>query len=65
MKKLIELAAWRQQRFEDPKPSIRSCQLWAQNGDIPAIKRGKKWFIDLNREAAMTGNPLIDQFMQA
>lgn len=65
MQKLIDLATWRELRFLDPKPSLRSCQNWAQNGDIPAIKRGRKWFVDLDREIATTGNLLVDQFIEA
>ena len=60
--KLLELAAWREQRFADPKPKKRTCQLWAQNGVIPAVKRGGLWFVDLDKEYRLTGNPLIDQF---
>jgi len=65
MQKLIDLATWRDKRFVDPKPSIRSCQFWAANGYIPAVKRGRKWFVDLNKEESMTGNELVDQFLEA
>jgi len=63
MGQLLSLEAWREQRFADPKPKKRTCQLWAQNGEIPAVKRGKLWFIDLEKESKLTGNPLIDQFV--
>jgi hypothetical protein len=62
MGKLLELKAWREERFADPKPKIRTCQNWCQNGEVPAVKRGKIWFIDLDKELKLTGNPLIDQF---
>ena len=62
MGQLLQLEAWRKKRFAEPLPSIRSCQQWAANGDIPAVKRGRSWFVDLEKEKRLTGNPLIDQF---
>jgi hypothetical protein len=64
MNKLMTLENWRNERFTEPRPSLRSCQFWAQKGEIPAIKRGKRWFIDLDRELRMTGNQLVDQFLE-
>jgi hypothetical protein len=60
-RKLLELKAWREKRFYEPKPSLRTCQNWAANGDIPAVKRGSLWYIDIDLEYKLTGNPLIDQ----
>ena len=61
--KLIELKAWRDLRFVDPKPSLRTIQDWAKRGDIPAVKKGKNWFVDLYKGACQTANPLLDQFL--
>jgi hypothetical protein len=61
--KLKELKAWRDERFAEPKPPMRTVQRWAMRGDIPAVKRGKTWFVDLYKEALQSGNPLIDQFL--
>jgi len=63
MGQLLELRAWIDKRFADPKPKLRTCQSWAQNGVIPAVKRGQLWFVDVDKEAKLTGSPLIDQFV--
>lgn len=66
MNKLMDLSEWREKRFTgDKKPSLRTCQNWAANGDIPAIKIGRLWFVDIDQQARQTGNPLIDQFLAA
>ncbi|WP_413540182.1 DNA-binding protein [Marinobacter sp. BSs20148] len=54
------LAEWRIRRFAGSPPPLRTCQHWPSMGEIPAVKRGKKWFVDIEAEAQQTGNPLVD-----
>ncbi|MCL1485179.1 DNA-binding protein (plasmid) [Marinobacter sp. M3C] len=63
MGKLMELAEWRTRRFAGNPPPLRTCQHWAAMGEIPAVKRGKKWFVDLDKEAQQTGNSLVDDIL--
>ncbi|MDG5498921.1 excisionase [Marinobacter sp. BGYM27] len=62
MGKLMELSEWREKRFSSPPP-LRTCQHWAAVGEIPAVKRGKKWFVDVEQEEKQTGNPLVDDIL--
>lgn len=63
MGKLMELSEWRIKRFAGTLPPLRTCQHWAAMGEIPAVKRGKKWFVDLEAEAKHTGNPIVDEIL--
>ena len=63
MGKLMELSEWRIRRFAGSPPPLRTCQHWAAMGEIPAVKRGKKWFVDIDAEAQQTGNPLVDDIL--
>ena len=58
--RLLALSEWRLRRFEEPRPCQKTCNNWCNNGDIPAVRRGYLWFIDLDEEEKMTGNDLAD-----
>lgn len=61
--KLKRLDAWRQERFSDPLPPMRTCQDWAATGQIPAVKRGNVWYVDIEREAKQTGMDQLDEIL--
>ena len=61
--KLKRLDAWRQERFTDPLPPMRTCQDWAANGQIPAVKRGNTWYVDIDREVKQTGMDQLDEIL--
>lgn len=63
--RLMALNEWRQRRFVEPRPSARTCQNWCVKGDIPAIRRGKLWFIDIDQELNQSGNELADAVLKA
>jgi len=65
--KLIKLMAWRKKRFGEGKegPSERTVRNWANNGEIPAVRRGGLWFIAEDAELELTGNPLVDDILRA
>jgi|AntDeeMinimDraft_6_1070357.scaffolds.fasta_scaffold09474_2 hypothetical protein len=61
--KLMKLDAWRRARFAEPLPPMRTCQDWAATGAIPAVKRGKTWFVDIEREARQSGLDQLDEIL--
>ena len=61
--KLMKLDAWRRERFTEPRPPLRTCQDWAATGQIPAVKRGHTWYVDIDREAKQTGNDQLDEIL--
>lgn len=63
--KLISLSQWRKIRFVEPRPSKKTCTNWCNNGDIPAVRRGGMWFVNLEEEEIMTGNDLADSVLKA
>ena len=62
--RLMALREWRMRRFVEPRPSERSCQNWCKNGDIPAVRRGKLWFVDIDQELNQSGNELADAVLK-
>lgn len=64
MAKLKPLETWRNDTFDEPRPTLRACQKWAKQGHIiGARKVGYLWFVDPEKYNAATGNPLIDRVM--
>ncbi|SFM72527.1 DNA-binding protein [Marinobacter pelagius] len=64
MAKLIPLEEWRKQTFAEPRPSMRVCYKWANEGHIVgARKYGGMWFVDPDKEKQTTGNPLVDKVL--
>lgn len=61
--RLMRLDAWRKERFVDPLPPLRTCQDWAAQGEIPAVKRGGTWWVDIEREAKQTGVDQLDEIL--
>lgn len=66
MAKLVPLEEWRKSTFAEPRPSIRTCQKWAKEGHLPGARKfGALWFVDEKSVQTSTGNPLVDQVLQA
>lgn len=61
--RLMKLDYWRRERFVEPLPPLRTCQHWAANGAIPAVKRGSTWYVDIEQEDKQTGNDLLDEIL--
>ena len=61
--KLLALPEWRKERFLPPRPTLRTCRNWCVNGDVPAVRRGGLWFIDIEQEENQTGNDLVDSVL--
>lgn len=57
--KLMPLEAWRQKQFTSP-PCRETVRRWAANGDIPAIKIGKSWFVKVDELPAMENDHELD-----
>ena len=45
----------------EDKPTERTVRNWIVRGDIPGVKIGGKWYIDLDQET--TGNELADTIL--
>lgn len=63
--KLLALNEWRLRRFEEPRPSRKTCNNWCNRGEIPAVRRGGLWFVDVDQEKNMSGNDLVDEVLKA
>ena len=61
--RLMRLDYWREKRFTTPLPPLRTCQHWAASGAIPAVKRGKTWYVDIERESTQTGIDQLDEIL--
>lgn len=61
----MALNEWRKRRFVEPRPCERTCQNWCANGDVPAVRRGRLWFIDIDQEMKQSGNELADSVLKA
>lgn len=61
-RKLVSINDWISSRFETP-PSLRTVRRWCDNGDIPAKKIGKRWFIEANKELQQESPPSVDELV--
>lgn len=62
-KRLIRLDEYHANRFEGEGLSIITLRRLCRQGELPAQKIGRQWFIDLDLEERMTGNPLVDSVL--
>jgi hypothetical protein len=64
MPKLMKLAEWRNAIFIAPRPSLRTCQKWCEQGLIVGSRKyGHLWFVDVDLYNQSTGNPLVDSIL--
>lgn len=63
--KLMSLQQWRLERFEGTPPSQSTIKRWAMNGDIPAKKIGRHWYVMLQEEMTTTGDELVDSVLRS
>lgn len=47
----------------DSAPSERQVIKLVREGELPGFKQGKFYYIDIDKEEKMTGNPLVDQIL--
>jgi len=62
--RLMSLQQWRRERFAGRIPSENTVKRWAKNGDIPAKKIGKTWFVLVQEEIGTTGDELVDRILK-
>lgn len=48
----------------DSRPSERQIIKLIREGDIPGIKQGKFYYVDINKEEKLTGDLLVDAILQ-
>lgn len=62
--KLMSLSEWAEKRFTPAsRPTNRTLTELCCNGDLPARKVGRKWFIDIEADSLTTGNDLADMVL--
>lgn len=65
MMRLMKLSEYRETRFpKGSRPSPITLRRWCQNGDIPYVRRGNLYYVDLDAEEKQTGNALVDQVLR-
>ena len=60
--KLVTLNEWLAARFKTPPP-LRTARRWCENGEIPAKKIGKCWFVDASKELQQTNSKSVDELV--
>ena len=50
---------------ENSRPSKRQIIKLICEGELPGIKRGKFYYIDIEKENNQTGDPLVDSVLRA
>jgi len=59
--KLMGVKEYRNTRYTaDSRPSEKQIIKLIREGDLPGIKQGKLYYIDIEKEETLTGNPLVD-----
>ena len=63
--KLMSVKEYRSFRYtENSRPSERQIIRLIREGDIPGIKQGKFYYVDIDKEGKLTGDPLVDAVLQ-
>jgi len=63
---LMSLPEYIKARFvEGSQPDVRTVRNWVENDDIPGLRYGKLYFINVTSECWATGNPLMDKVLAA
>ena len=62
----IPLSEWKQKNYPCKRPTLRTCQNWANDGLIVgAVKVGGLWFVDESIEKQAAGNDRIARILAA
>ncbi len=63
--KLMGIKEYRNIRYtEGSRPSVRQIIKLIREGDLPGLRQGKFYYIDIHKEAKLTGNALVDLVLQ-
>jgi hypothetical protein len=61
---LMTLKQYRAVRFaRGSEPSMATLKRWVNAGTLPAKMIGGRWYVEVNREAANSGNALVDKVL--
>lgn len=62
----IALSEWKDKHYPGKRPTLRTCQNWANEGLIPgAVKVGGLWFVDESIEKQAEGNNRVARILAA
>jgi hypothetical protein len=62
--KLMRIERYTHLRYtEDSRPSPGTVVRWIKEGLLPGRKLGHCYFVDIDKEQRMTGNPLVDRVL--
>lgn len=57
-----KLSAYRRQEFGEDGPSIRTLRKWCEDGELPAQKVGKCWYVLVCK---VKRDPLVEKILAA
>jgi len=61
----MSIKEYREIRYtEHSRPSERQIIKLIREGELPGIRQGKFYYIDIDKEKKQTGNPLVDSVLQ-
>ncbi|MBB1485830.1 helix-turn-helix domain-containing protein [Oceanospirillum sediminis] len=63
-RKLMPLHQWVEERFIGDPPTMCTLRRLCVNGELPAKKIGRKWYIDVEAEVNYTGDELADNVLK-
>jgi len=62
--KLMSVEEYRMTQFtEDSRPRIRQIIRWIQQGYIRGRKCGRHYFVNIEADSQLTGNPMVDNVL--
>lgn len=64
---LLTPREWLERKFGDAKkrPAPSSVRRWLEQGEIPGEKIGGRWFVEYHENKHTTGDPVIDEILNA
>lgn len=63
--KLMGIKEYRETRYtENSRPSEKQIIKLIREGELPGVKQGKFYYIDVDKETNQTGDPLVDAVLQ-
>jgi len=64
--RLKNISAFQTEHFEEgSKPTTKTIRTWIDDGELPGRKIGGKYYVDMAKYEATSGNPLLDKINQA
>lgn len=63
--KLMSVKEYQESRYTaSSRPSERQIIKLIREGELPGVRQGKFYYVDIDRESKLTGNNLVDHILQ-